>query len=139
MKKLLIALCLMIPVVSFASYNVIPIATSVVMADGTINTISGTISGVSVAPVGDYRIKITNGKGFKGKSYSKMYCTIVKKDSIKNKGVPLLTVFSRNGKLYSVTGFYTGMGDFYPVNGYQVIVKNGKNKDEWNTMNCRIE
>lgn len=121
--------------------EVIQIETVSVLPDGSFGTVSGTITGVVTAPKGDYKVKITNGKSFKGESFSKMTCNILPLDEIKyvkGESIPLATAFNVDGKLYNVMGFYTGT-DIFPVSGYEIIVKNGRSRLEWNSMNCIIK
>lgn len=141
-----LAVCLF--VVSGMSYaleididEVINIQTVSVMPDGSFGTVTGTVTGVTSEPKGDYRVKITNGKGFKSKTFSEMHCNILPLDEIKyvkGESIPLATVFTVKGELYNVMGFYSGT-DIFPVDGYKVIIKNGKSRPEWNSMNCRIK
>lgn len=121
--------------------EVIQIETVSILPDGSFGTVNGTITGVVTAPKGDYKVRITNGKGFKGESFSKMTCNILPLDEIKyvkGESIPLATAFNVDGKLYNVMGFYTGT-DIFPVSGYEIIVKNGRSRLEWNSMNCRIK
>lgn len=150
MKSFIMAVLVLFAVNSYGDRNadlkidasdVIQIETVSVMPDGSFGTVSGTVTGVTTAPKGDYRVKITNGKGFKGDNFSVMSCNILPLDEIKyvkGESIPLATTFIVEGDMYHVMGFYSGT-DKFPTDGYQVIIKNGKSRPEWNSMNCRIK
>lgn len=149
MKNILLAVLVMaISTVTYAKKDkselkidisdVIQIETVAIAPDGSFFTVGGTLIGLTTAPKGDYQVEITNGKKFKGETYSEMKCQILPLQEIKYaKSVPLATSFVVEGKLYNAMGFFSG-ADVFPSEGYKTTVTNGKSRAEWNSMKCKI-
>lgn len=150
MKKILFAVLIMAMSITvyakkdkselkISNTEVIQIETVAIAPDGSFFTIGGTIIGLTTAPKGDYQVEITNGKKFKGETYSEMKCQIEKLQEIKYaKSVPLATSFIVEGELYNTMGFFSGT-DVFPSEGYTTTVTNGKSRAEWNTLKCKIK
>ena len=122
--------------------DVITIKTTSLMSEGTVPAITGYIVGLEGPPMGDYKVKITNGNGFKGERFTFMACTLLPYleevyDGAGTSAV-LSTAFTLNGEVYNVLGFYSGTTAI-PSQGYQVVVRNGKDRTLWNSMNCTIK
>ena len=103
-------------------------------------TANGTIIGLSTAPKCDYQVNITNGKGYKHNTFNMMICNLLPLKEINYQpgvSIPLSTQFEVDGEVYTAIGFYSGSMAM-AIDGYKVIIKNGKNHGEWNTMNCKI-
>lgn len=104
--------------------------------------VNGTVTGLETGPMGDYKVKITNGKSFQGESFSKMDCTLLPKlEEVYGgavNGNVLVTTFTIDGKDYESLGFYSPTVAF-PSEGYKVVIRNGKNRELWNSMKCKIK
>ena len=122
--------------------DVITIKTTAFTDDETIPAITGYIVGLEGPPMGDYKVKVTNGNGFKGERFTVMTCTLVPYLEEVYEGAQsamvLSTAFTHNGEIYNALGFYSG-STAIPSENYQVVVKNGKDRTLWNSMNCRIK
>jgi len=122
--------------------EVITIKTTAFTADETIPAVTGYIVGLEGPPMGDYKVKVTNGNGFKGERFTVMTCTLVPylEEIYENldESMVLSTAFTHNGEVYNALGFYSGSTAIASEN-YQVVVKNGKDRTLWNSMNCRIK
>ena len=122
--------------------DVVTIETTSIMNGQTLPSIKGFVVGLETPPMGDYKVKITNGNGFKGERFTVMTCTLVPYLEEVYEGAQgamvLSTAFTHNGEVYNALGFYSG-STAIPSENYQVVVKNGKDRTLWNSMNCRIK
>ena len=142
MKKLLIALLLLAPVMSMAAgIGFINKAT----VDGVDIIRSGTLYGLSTGPTGgSYEVFITNAKSFKGDEFSKMNCTVHKElgtpiiKKFKNKVIMETTYYESDGTINNATGYIAGVAAL-PSNGYTVNVNNRAKDDVWNLLKCTIK
>ena len=159
MKYILTALLM---IMSFASYAEVPtidlfegpaklaesteiltIETTAFQPGQTMSSIMGEVVGLEYPPLGDYRARITNGKKFKAERFSLMTCKLKSYiediDYDMENAIPLSTAFgAKDGTLYNFIGWYSG-STAYPSDGYKVIVRNGKDKQFWNSMDCKIK
>ena len=122
--------------------DVVTIETTSIMNGQTLPSIKGFVVGLETPPMGDYKVKITNGNGFKGERFTVMSCNLKpyleELDYVDSNVVILSTAFTVNGQVYNSLGFYSG-STAYPSDNYQVVVKNGKDRPLWNSMNCTIK
>ena len=119
--------------------DVITMKTTAFAKSGTMTSVTGHLIGVEYPPMGDYKVNIVGN--FKGERFSIMICTVA--DYLEeipyadDEYIPLSTAFIVGDTVHNVIGFYTG-SLAYPVENYQVIVTNGKNKQLWNALKCRL-
>ena len=124
--------------------NVTDVTTIKVIAftDDSSLVVNGTVTGLETGPMGDYKVKITNGNKFKGESFSKMDCTLLPHlEEVYGgaaNGNVLVTTFTIDGVDYESLGFYSPAKAF-PIEGYEVVIRNGKGRGLWNSMNCTIK
>lgn len=122
--------------------EVVTIETTSFMNGNTMPAIKGFVVGLEAPPMGDYKVKVTNGNSFKGERFTLMTCNLkpyLEEINYAGEDVAVLsTAFTLNGEVYNSLGFYTG-AMAYPSDGYQVVVVNGKDRTLWNSMNCRIK
>ena len=119
--------------------DVITMKTTAFAKSGTMTSITGHLIGVEYPPMGDYKVNITGN--FRGERFSIMICTVadyLEEIPYADDGyIPLSTAFIAGDTVNNVVGFYAG-SLAYPVENYQVIVLNGKGKDLWNSLKCRL-
>lgn len=126
------------------STDVIEISTTAVMNGRTLPAIKGSLTGIEVAPSGDFKVRIKNCASFKGERFSLMTCTVddyldTLSNVIDNADVAVLsTAFYAKGTLYNKLGYYSGCPNAYPSDDYKVIITNGKKVKFWNSLHCNI-
>ena len=119
--------------------DVITMKTTAFSTEGTKQSITGHLIGVEYPPMGDYKVNITGN--FIGERFSIMICTVsdyLEEIPYATEGyTPLSTAFVAGDMVRNVVGFYSG-ASAYPVENYQVIILNGRGKDLWNSLKCRL-
>ena len=119
--------------------DVITMKTAAFSKEGTMQSITGHLIGIEYPPMGDYRVDVVGD--FRGERFSVMICTVA--DYLEDlpydndEYATLSTAFISGVTVSNVVGFYSGVVA-YPVENYQVIVLNGKNKQLWNALKCRL-
>lgn len=143
MKRFIIALLLLAPVMSMAAG--IGFINKAILDDGVTVITTGTLEGLNTGPTGgSYEVFITNGKSFKGDTFSVMNCTVHKQlatpmaAKFKNKVTLATTYYEANGTLNTAIGTLAGLPAM-PIDGYIVNVNNKAKNDTWNLLKCTIK
>ena len=122
--------------------DVTTIKSTAFLDDGTVPAIMGYVVGLETPPMGDYKVRIKNCKQFKPERFTLMTCTLSGYleevyDDAPDMGV-VSSAFNIGGNVYNSLGFYDCPSKL-PSDGYQVVIKNGKDNTLWNAMDCRIK